>query len=189
MNYQFSLLDINNQQQLIDYEKVFFQAFYSLDSPLLHKIWQWDYSRQRLRTLIPYQEQIVFLCFDHQSHLLGAMAVNLSQEVNQFSEFGFKIQEEKIKIAEILTMFKHPDYHSFWWKFYNKFIKYAYQHLEQLGVKKIYTNCASIRLMRTYQRGSWQLIETKMIGEDVRYFLELDLFAPQTRKLYCEVNL
>ncbi len=189
ISFYYSVLDFDNFNQLIEYEQAFFQAFVKLDNPLLHKIWAWDYEKKRIKNLIPYEDQIVYLCHDQDNNLLGAMSVNLNQELNQFSQFGFKIESTNHKFAEIMVMFKHPEYRSPWWKFYNKFIKYAYKHLQQYEVKEIYTNCGTERLLKTYQRGSWQLIDTKFIWQDVRYFLKLNLLAPETVHLFQEIKL
>lgn len=189
ISFSYSILNHDNFNQLIKYERDFFKAFIKLDNPLLHKIWEWDYENQRIKTRIPYEDQIVYLCHDQDNNLLGAMSVNLNQKLNQFSQFGFKIDPTNLKFAEIMVMFKHPDYCSPWWTFYNKFIKYAYKNLQQYEVKEIYTTCGTERLLKTYQRGSWKLIGTNFIGQDVRYFLKLNLLAPETLNLFQEIQL
>ena len=179
MNLIYSLLNFDRFEQLIQYEEAFFQAFMEIDKPLLHNIWQWDYKNKRLKTLISYENQRIYLCHDEENNLIGAMSININQQLHQFSQFGFQIEKKIPPFGEVLVMFKNPAHSIPWWRYYNNFIKYTYKHLQESKIYELYMTCASERLLHFYLRGSWKLLDTKFIGEEVRYFLRLNLFAAE----------
>ena len=61
----YGTLDVTDDRQVTDYERHFYDAYAGLpDKKLVRLIWEWDDTRQRLRTRIPYSDQVIYSARD-----------------------------------------------------------------------------------------------------------------------------
>lgn len=61
MNAAYGTVDVTDDRQVREYERHFYQAYARLaDNKLVRLIWDWDDERQRVRTKIPYADQVIY---------------------------------------------------------------------------------------------------------------------------------
>ena len=87
----FGRLDSADAAQVAEYERHFYRAYAGLaDNKLVRTIWDWDDRWQRLRSRIPYDDQVIYSLRDSRGRLAGAMAVSLNAPAAfQGAAFGF----------------------------------------------------------------------------------------------------
>ena len=175
----YGTLDVTDDRQVIDYERHFYDAYTGLaDNKLVRLIWEWDDTRQRVRTRIPYSDQVIYSARDSRGRLAVAMAVNLSYPAEfQAAAFGFpRAGGAKGRYCEILNVVITTVHHSETARAtYRSFISgFGYGDLVAHGFQAAYATCTRRRL-RPYQRlGAQVLAETTIDGE-ARYFLQWPL--------------
>ncbi len=88
---QYGTLDPGDPAQVSEYEGCFYDAYAQLaDNTLTRLIWDFDDAGGRLRTRIPYADQVVYTWRDPGGLLVSAMAVNVNPgSAFQATAFGF----------------------------------------------------------------------------------------------------
>ena len=176
----FGTLDASDPAQVAEYERHFYQAFAALtDNTLVRLIWDWDDAAQRVRTRIPYAEQVIYCLRDDQGRLAGAMAVNLNVGAAlQSAGFGFpppaahaQSPATEGRYCEFMNLMATPHHRDQARATYRAFIRdFCYADLVSRGFGTAYSTCTRRRL-RAYQLfGATVLDETVIRGEE-RYFL------------------
>jgi hypothetical protein len=174
----YGTLDITDDWQVSEYERHFYRAYAGLaGSKLVRLIWDWDDARQRLRTRIPYSDQVIYSARDSRGRLAVAMAVNLRYPAEfQAAAFGFpRAGGAKSRYCEILNVITTAHHSEPARTTYRSFIRgFGYGDLAAHGFEAAYATCTRRRL-RSYQRlGAQVLAETSIDGE-ARYFLQWPL--------------
>ena len=103
----YGTLDVTDDRQVTEYERHFYDAYAGLaDNKLVRLIWERDDARQRLRTRIPYSDQVIYSARDTRGRLAVAMAVNLRYPAEfQAAAFGFpRAGGAKARYCEILNV-------------------------------------------------------------------------------------
>ena len=112
-------LDLSRPDQLEDYERAFFAAFAPLThNQLIRRLWHWDEAAGRLRTSVPYQEQLIFVRRDERGTIIAALAVGTRLQTVQSNYYGFEVPRGH-RHCESLTFFnvgerRMRDTMSFW---------------------------------------------------------------------------
>ena len=174
----YGTLDVTDDRQVTEYERHFYDAYAGLaDNKLARLIWEWDDTRRRLRTRIPYSDQVIYSARDPRGRLAVAMAVNLCYPAEfQAAAFGFpRAGGAKARYCEILNVITTVHHNETARATYGSFISgFGYSDLVAHGFEVAYATCTRRRL-RPYQRlGAQVLAETSIDGE-VRYFLQWPL--------------
>jgi hypothetical protein len=174
----YGTLDVTDDWQVTDYERHFYHAYARLaDNKLVRLIWEWDDTRQRVRTRIAYSDQVIYSARDDRGRLAVAMAVNLRYPAEfQAAAFGFpRAGGAKGRYCEILNVFTTSHHGETARATYGSFISgFAYSDLAAHGFEAAYATCTR-RCLRSYQRlGAELLAETAIDGEP-RYFLQWSL--------------
>ncbi len=175
MNEGYGILDPDNLAQVEEYEQHFYRAYAGLtDNKLVHLIWDWDNARRRLKTKIPYTDQVVYTWRDDAERLVAAMAVNLNPERNfQASTFGFTLPPGggagyPCEILNLMATVHHQGWAS---SSYFAFIRdFGYGTLVIRGYDLAYSTCTRRRL-KPYLRLGAKLLDQTIINGEERFFL------------------
>jgi hypothetical protein len=168
----FSILPTADAQQVAEYEHHFYQAYANLTgNTLVRQIWDWDDERQRLKTKIPYDEQVVYLWRDQHHRLLLALAVNVCSRSFQSEAFGFTPDDPDQRWCEILNVMSTEHLHpSTAATFATRMLQDRFRELVARGFAIAYATCTRRRLRPYLHLGAKLLKETTLNGE-ARFFL------------------
>jgi len=174
----YGTLDVTDDRQVAEYERHFYDAYAGLaDNKLMRLIWEWDDTRQRLRTRIPYSDQVIYSARDPRGRLAVAMAVNLCYPAEfQAAAFGFpRAGGAKGRYCEILNVITTVHHSESARATYRSFISgFAYRDLVAQGFQAAYAMCTRRRL-RPYQRLGAQVLAEASIDGEARHFLSWPL--------------
>lgn len=178
MSEVYGTVDAADDEQVREYERHFYQAYARLaDNKLVRLIWDWDDTRQRTRTKIPYASQVIYTARDADGRLAAAMAVNLNcPAAFQGEAFGFAPPGQSgERYCEILNVMATPHHRATALATYGAFVRgFGYGDLLSHGIGTAYSTCTRRRL-RPYQRlGAEVLGQATLDGED-RFFLRWPL--------------
>ena len=177
----FIILNAEDEAQVVRYERAFYDAFIVLrHNRLIHKIWDWDHEKKRLKTRIPYECQILFAWISAENRLMAGWGINTSGDHFQAGAFGFSPRAERGTWCEGIAFFTVEHYRIPGHLFARSFLRgFCYPELARRGFRMLYTTCAE-KPLPAYLRMGLTLIEQTVIEDQARYFLELDLgpFAP-----------
>jgi len=173
------LLDADDPVRLAEYERDFYLAYAGLgDNRLVRRIWEWDHGARRVRTRVPYPDQVIYCRRSATGRLDGAMAVNLSPDrMLQSAAFGFALPEPPEhggRACEILSVMRSPGPQ---WtpRTYPDFIReFVFQDLLLRGFDTAYATCTRRRL-RSYLALGAQLRDRSRIEGEERFFLRWPL--------------
>jgi hypothetical protein len=170
----FGTLDAANAAQVREYERHFYLAYSRLaDNKLVRLIWDWDDQGQRLRTRIPYGDQVVYSARDTSGRLAAAMAVNLNVPAAfQGAVFGFApAGRPGGRHCEILNVMTTEHHQATARAAYGAFVRgFGYQDLVARGYEAAYSTCTRRRLRPYLRLGARVLASTAINGEE-RFFL------------------
>ena len=175
---RYGRLDPGDPAQVADYERCFYDAYARLaDNRLTRLIWDFDDAAQRLRTRIPYADQIVYTWRHPGGHLAGAMAVSVHPgRAFQGAAFGFAppgapSRPEPPATCEILNVMTTSRHQVPAMTSYYAFVRdFGYADLVARGVEIAYSTCTRRRLRPYLRLGAELLAETALDGEE-RFFL------------------
>lgn len=175
---RYGILDMNNAAEVAEYEQHFYTGYAKLtENKLVRILWDWDDEHQRLKTRIPYSDQIVYTWRDDQDQLLGVMAVNLTCKQFQGSMFNFAPEPTASRYCEILNVMSTVYLNQYAILGYAAFIRdYGFGNLVAQGYEIGYATCTKRRL-RPYQRLGAELLTQTMINDEKRFFLRWPLRA------------
>ena len=175
---RYGTLDPCDPAQLAEYERCFYDAYARLaGNTLTRLIWDFDHPSQRLRTRIPYADQIVYTWRDPAGLLAGAMAVNVNPaRAFQATTFGFALPGAPpgpgpagtCEILNVMSTSRHqlPAMTS-----YYAFVRdFGYADLVSRGFWIGYSTCTRRRLRPYLRLGAELLAEATIDGEE-RFFL------------------
>jgi hypothetical protein len=173
----FSILDTGNLMEVELYERAFYSVFVKVTSNrLVRKIWDWDEESHRLKTKIPYEDQVVFSCRNAQGEIKSAVAFSLNTAESQFGNFGFQVPAgKKGRYVELLTLFTQPRVRLDGFRFTQSFFRpHCVAYMQNMGYDFGLTTCAE-RPLATYLRWGWEVLEEAVIDHQKRYFLYYDI--------------
>ena len=177
----YGVLDPADLEQVAEYEQDFYRAYVGLtDNRLVRLIWEWDDTERRLRTRIPYQDQIVYCWREGTGRLIGAMAVSISAERGlQSASFGFSPPGSAGggRVCEILNVMSAGSGHVWTRATYTGFIRnFGYRDLAARGYDVAYATCTRRRL-RPYLLLGAELLDRRSVAGEERMFLRWPIAA------------
>ena len=105
-DFQFELLNPSDPAAVQEYEAAFYQAFAKVTTNrLVQKLWLWDHETGRLKTRVPYQDQLICTLRDQAGRLRSAMAFNVELRQFQAAAYGFAAPPAPLASFEVLTFF------------------------------------------------------------------------------------
>ncbi|HUB90148.1 MAG TPA: hypothetical protein VMA74_10550, partial [Dyella sp.] len=106
MNFNFEVLDSSDPVAVEEYESAFYQSFSGVTTNrLVQKLWLWDHATRRLKTRVPYADQLICCLRDHAGRLHSAMAFNIKLTEFQSASYGFAAPQAAPGSFEVLTFF------------------------------------------------------------------------------------
>jgi hypothetical protein len=174
--YSFERLDLADPAVRRRYEETFFASFERVQSNrLVRTLWLWDHDTRRLATRIPYEDQIIFAMRTADGGIETALAVNVAMKGFQAEAFGFERPSDTTGCFEVLTFFTASDGNS---AFKRDLWRESVRTLSGMGFHTGFATTA-IRPLLAYLRTGWKVQEVKIIGDEIRFFLEYRLDGGQ----------
>lgn len=163
----FDVLDVSNDA-VREYESAFYQSFSrATANRLVQRLWLWDHDNGRLRTRIPYEDQLICTLRDQAGRLRSAMAFNIALRQFQAASYGFAAPQASCRSFEVLTFFtlaaQTLDVCASFWS----------SCLALLSGRAFMTGYATTaqRPLPMYRRAGWRILDEREIESEKRYFL------------------
>lgn len=185
---RYAILDTQDRDQVIASERAFYATFHPIAGDLIRRLWHWDHAEKRLRTAIPYGDQIVYLVINDQDVVVGGLAVNVAMNAVQSAEYGFRIPgETSATDCELLAFFMVDPHHN-GLRFHRQFFReHCCRDLVQRGYRMTYGTTAP-KPLPVYLRIGARILEEKSFGPELRYFFEIPLEARTTTQRVAKVT-
>lgn len=172
-NLEFTILDITDSNEVANYEKALYRAFSDTDIKTLDAIWKFDIPNKRLKTMIPYRSQDVYIAKLDGAIIAGA-AINFDiKKKLQLERFGFTIDKTEKHICEGLGIFNLQVFSGL-----NpvalQLRDICYDHLRDKKIKKVYGTCSQRRL-RGYQVQGFSVMNERIFMDEKKYLLMIEL--------------
>jgi hypothetical protein len=178
-DFQFGLLNSSDPAAVQEYEAAFYQAFARITTNrLVQKLWLWNHETARLKTRVPYQDQLVCTLRDQAGHLRSAMAFNVELRQFQAASYGFAAPPAPRSSFEVLTFFASAAQAL---GVSAKFWSGCLALLRGRGLTTGYATTAP-RPLPMYRRAGWRVLQEQEIESEKRYFLryEIPRFGEET---------
>jgi hypothetical protein len=168
------LLDTTGPEAITAFEEGFYLGFEkSSHNQLIQWLWIWEVESRRLRTRVPYEDQLIWVRRQH-GRVEAAIAVNVRMLLLQGSAFGFSYPPEfsqDRQVCEILAAFTNANQsiangHALWTK--------SFSDLRARGFTDSLATCA-LKLLPLYRRMGAKILAEGTIENEVRYFLHFHL--------------
>jgi len=166
-----AVLDTENRDAVIAYERAFYDAFRRATSNrLVRKLWEGNVEECRLATRVPYVDQRIYTLIDRCGCIRAALAANLTLREFQSATFGFSPARRDGTI-EVLTFFSsEPREIRGKARLFRRFVDDARRE----GYHTAYATTAE-HPVRVYRGIGWDLLAETEIDAERRYFLRFDL--------------
>lgn len=172
-NLSFTILDTSNIDDIVQYEKALFRAFYGSDDPTLRQIWDIDKETKRIKMKIDYHDQEILVAKLHNSIVAGvAINYNMSEQL-QLEMLGFSIYKSENNICEGLALFNLQVFQGS-----NPIAlllrDFTFEKLREKNIIKTY-GTTSKKNVRGYQILGWKVIDFRDICEHRKFLMEITL--------------
>ena len=159
------------------FEQFFYRGFeHATHNKLIQTLWEWDLPNRRLRTRVPYEDQLLWGRYTGERFDAG-VAVNVRLRELQSAAFGFEVPPElaphaaKGQVCEFLTLFVVEDHSlpgilAFW--------KEVFAELRAEGFTHALATTAT-KILPLYRRIGAIVIDEAVIQGEARHFLQFDL--------------
>lgn len=159
------------------FEQFFYRGFeHATHNRLIQTLWEWDTPNRRLRTRVPYEDQMIWGRYTGERFDAG-VAVNVKLRELQSAAFGFKVPPElapyaaKGQVCEFLALFviqghSLPGILDFW--------KEVFTELRAEGFTHALATTAT-KILPLYRRIGAMVIDEAVIEGEARLFLLFDL--------------
>ncbi len=155
-----------------EYEARFYQAFARVTTNrLVQKLWLWNHETERLKTRVPYPDQLICTLRDQAGRLRSAMAFNVKLQQFQAATYGFPSPPAPLASFEVLTFFASAA------QTLAVCAKFWSGCLALLGARGLTTGYATTapRPLSMYRRAGWRVLQEHEIESEKRYFLRYEI--------------
>lgn len=175
-NLTFSLLDNTDGEAVAHYERSLFRAFFPHYDAVFPLIWHIDREKRRLRSMIPYADQDIFI-----GRLNGAVIAGVSinyavHKLLQLEMLGFTVDKTQHDICEGRALFSLQMFAGAG-SVLARLGEFAYASLVRKHIKKIFGTC-SPKMLRGYRHFGFTVIAEGTIMQRRRYLLEKAVERP-----------
>ena len=166
------LLHTADPAEVAAFETAFYEAFAGVTANrLVRWLWNWD-EPGRLRTRVPYPDQLVYVERDAARAVTAALAVNTRLAILQSEAFGFTLPSTAEPRCELLAFFCAADHdlarrRAFFWGG-------CAADLVRRGFRTGYGTTARGPLA-VYRREGARVIADSVVEGEERFLLEVDL--------------
>ena len=171
-DFKLELLNPSDPAAVQEYEAAFYQAFARLTTNrLVQKLWLWDHESGRVKTRVPYQDQIICTLRDQAGRLRSAMAFNVELRQFQAASYGFAPPPASLASFEVLTFFSSAA------QTFGVCANFWSSCLELLSGRGLTTGYATTapRPLPMYRRAGWRVLQEQEIESEKRYFLRYEI--------------
>lgn len=169
---RFERLDVSSDLDRASYERLFYAAFQrAVGNKLIRELWIWSDGAGRLRTRVPYDEQIIYVLRDSAARIVTALAVNCELRSFQSAAFGFAAPPVRRGCCELLAVSAVGE-HRLKTRF--QFWRDAIADLSANGFHTAYATTAR-RALKAYLRLRADVLDEREIAGEKRYFLKFNL--------------
>ena len=172
--YSIEELNAENENNIILYEKSLYRAFSNTYIKTLDRIWHIDNKSRRISTAVPYDtQQILVVKLNGSGKFIAGLSINYSTNMMQLEQMGFKVDESKSKICEVLYMFSLADYIGGLSPIQVLSSKLL-EIISEKGIQYIYSTC-SLRRLRAYTLIGFKKIDSLIFQGEEKFLLEYDI--------------
>jgi hypothetical protein len=169
---EYGALDLSEPAAVAEYERAFYEGFVGVvGNRLIRDLWIWDDEARRLRTRVPYEDQVVFVARNGEGRIETAFATNLALRHFQSEAYGFSIEGDAAGCGEVLTFFtlgaKRLGERLL-------FVDACFAELRARGLHTAYTTIGP-HLLLTYRRLGAEVLAAREIRGETRYFLRFSV--------------
>ncbi len=155
-----------------EYESAFYQSFAKVETNrLVRNLWHWDTDARRIRTRVPYEDQVICALRNQTGQFLLTMAFNVELRQFQAAAYGFAPPQASAGTFEVLTFFTPAaqtlDVCAGFWS-------NCLAVLRGRGLTAGYATTAR-RPLPMYRRVGWRVLQEQEIEAEKRYFLRYEV--------------
>ena len=170
---ELSILNIQSETDVVQYERALCRAFSSTDIVTLDEIWDFDITGERLKPRIPYPSQEIYIA-KLRGAIIAGVAINFNlEEQLQLEMIGFSIDKTEKHICEGIGIFNLQIFGGM-----NvialQLKDFSYNKLREKNIEKIFGTCSEKRL-RGYQILDFEVIDELFFKGEKKYLLVTDL--------------
>ncbi len=173
--YQLQALNLQDPKDIAVFEKNFYLKFKErVDHPLTQLIWECDHEKKLLKPRIGYQDKIIYGIKRGEKWMMFVMFNLATDQKRQYEYFDFVSENDAGEVPIVFSIdkdFMHWSNFSVVLHFWNIMLNQS----KVIGFKKLYATCPNAVILRYYRSLGFQHIGTREFGEDVRYFLSIDI--------------
>ena len=170
---EYTRLNADDPEAVMQYERALFRAFYPMDDPLLARIRQADVVLKRMRLCIPYRDMDVFVARFDGTIIAGA-AINYNCGAPlQLERIGFTIDKTRPGICEGLAIFNTRSFAG------NHPVMFElgatiHKELKRKKIRVTYGTCSS-RLLKGYCLLGFREIACRQLTSSTIHLLEKEV--------------
>lgn len=166
------MLDHTDTAAVTTFEKHFYTAFAAIEQQhLIRQIWNWDDDAARIGLKSPLSSTTVFVWNKEENPCFYVAGSFDSNRFSQLEFYGFRKPEDDGCYGEVFTLFSTPWIQASLYEIENSFLEpFCYEYARQQGITHLLATC-SRRLLPLYRKWKWEVLETKLIGSEERYFI------------------
>jgi hypothetical protein len=169
---KFSILDITNEKEIIDYEQGLYEAFV-LNIPdkwIMNKYKIID--NKRLQSYIPYSEQEIYTGKINDK-IICAAAINFNQQITQAEDIGFTIIKDK-KIADGINMYISNKVPGTYILKLLPFFDYVLNILKSKNIGHWYGTC-SRQMLTLYKMLDFEVLDKRIVDNEEEFLIRYTL--------------
>lgn len=169
----FSILDINNQDEVAQFERILFRVFRDDEFELRKLVRDYDFKNKRMRFKIPYSSLEIYIAKIGDS-ITSGVAINYNTEdLFEVEMLGFSIDKNEEGICEGFGLFNT---HLFMGDMLTaaEFRKYLLKQMIKRDATKCYGTCSQNKI-RAYRFLGWKDIDSRVINGIKKYLIVSDV--------------
>jgi hypothetical protein len=172
MTSSFEQLDQSSQSDIFAFERAFYDSFSRAKSNrLVRKLWIWNDDECRLKSKVPYTDQIIFISRTNDGSIDTGLAFNNLANQSQAEFFGFTSAESIDRSLEIITFFSKNDFNILELK---QFLWQCLEYCQNNNVSYVYATCTA-RLLKPYKHFGAELLSSATVEGEVRHYIRIDV--------------
>lgn len=169
---QFSILNLSNKNELIQYEKGLFKAFFET----LPDTWIQEHyikkENNRLVSYIPYDDLIIYQGY-LADKLVCANAINITMQQTQIQKLGFSYSPDP-KTVEGVHMYIQNIQGENAIQIGDTFFNFVMSDLKKRDYQKLISSCTK-KLKALYLLFDFEIIDEIMIGGEKEFLIQCDI--------------
>ncbi len=171
-----SLIDPNNLQAIESFEKSFYTAYRNIEQQkLIRQIWVWDDKEERIALRCPLESSTIFAWLENGIPSFYAVGTFDRTVFSQLDYYGFQKPEGVGHYCEVFTIYATTNLEASIFEIEKIFLKpFCYEYAKEQGATQLLATCSKA-MLTLYKRWGWDVLDTKSIEGEERFFIQLTL--------------